>query len=79
MNYTLTVDLLAEAAVGTGSGSAEVDREVPIDHRGLPVIAGRRLKGLLREATLEVWEALLQARFHPRRGVCPARGRRRSE
>lgn len=57
MTLELRVTLLSDAAPGSGAGGPLVDRDVVIDEVGLPVLPGRRLKGLLREACQEVLEA----------------------
>lgn len=48
---TLRIELLSPLCAGAGTGRAGyVDREVTFDDAGLPFIAGRTLKGLLRDA-----------------------------
>ncbi len=61
MSLELRLELLSDAAPGSGAGGPLVDREVVTDEHGLPVIPGRRLKGLLREACQEVHEAFALA------------------
>jgi CRISPR-associated protein Csx10 len=57
--FTLHIKLKSAAAPGSGEGRAGViDRETVHDDSGLPLLPARRLKGLLREAGLEAWEAL---------------------
>ena len=52
--FELRITLLSDAGPGTGEGRAgAIDREVPHDNFGLPVLPGRRLKGLLRESVLQ--------------------------
>lgn len=61
--YRLRLELLSAAAPGSGEGSAGViDQDVPHDDLGLPVLWGRRMKGLLRESVLviEEWGDLAQ-------------------
>ncbi len=61
----LQVELLAPMAVGTGAGRpGVVDREVAVDEWGFPYLPGKRWKGLLREAYLEL-ENLLPALLPP--------------
>jgi CRISPR/Cas system CSM-associated protein Csm3 (group 7 of RAMP superfamily) len=57
MTLELHVALLSDAAPGSGAGGPLVDRDVVVDESGLPVLPGRRLKGLLRETCQEVQEA----------------------
>lgn len=55
MELVLRFKLLSDAAPGTGEGRASaVDSEVPFDDHGLPEIPGKRIKGLIREAILEL-------------------------
>lgn len=61
MNLEVRLELLSDAAPGSGAGGPQVDREVVTDSAGLPLIPGRRLKGLLREAAEETIEALTLA------------------
>lgn len=57
--FLLRIETLAATAPGSGQGQVGViDRDVEQDDLGLPLIGGRRLKGTLREAALEVCEAL---------------------
>jgi CRISPR/Cas system CSM-associated protein Csm3 (group 7 of RAMP superfamily) len=58
MSLEVRIELLSDTAPGTGGSGQGVDRDVPADVYGVPYIPGRRLKGLLREACQEVWEAL---------------------
>ena len=54
----LKIELLSDAGPGTGAGHAPaVDRDVPHDSLGVPILPGRRLKGLWKEAVrdLEDW------------------------
>lgn len=56
---TLRLELLSDTAFGRGEGRAgSVDRDVPHDGHGLPRVSGRTLKGLLRDAYVEVTEML---------------------
>lgn len=58
----IRIELRSDAAPGAGTGEAGgVDRDVTHDAYGLPLLPARRLKGCLREAALEVQEALQQA------------------
>src|SRR5258708_978423 len=55
----LQIQLLSPAAPSGGEGMpGQVDRDVCFDGRGLPILPGRRLKGLLREAYVDAYEAL---------------------
>ena len=57
MNLLLKIKLLTDACPGSGMGYAGViDRDFLADEFGLPYIQGRRLKGLLRDAYVEVKE-----------------------
>lgn len=50
---TLAVQICSPAAIGRGEPTAGVvDHEVDHDALGLPVIGGRALRGLLRDAWL---------------------------
>ncbi len=58
----IRLELRSDTAPGSGEGQAgEVDRDITYDGYGLPVLPARRLKGALREAALEIQEALQQA------------------
>jgi CRISPR-associated protein Csx10 len=53
----LRIELLSDASPGTGTGQAStIDREVPHTSLGLPFLPGRRVKGLLRDAAMEIHE-----------------------
>ena len=55
----LNIELLSDTAPGSGEGAgSNIDRDIMFDSFGLPYIPARRLKGCLREAALEVSEAL---------------------
>jgi len=57
--FTLDIETIGAVAPGSGTGSAgAVDREVVHDDLGLPVLPGRRMKGVLKEAAQEVYEVL---------------------
>ncbi len=59
MNLTLEITLLSPLSAGSGMGKpGEVDREVVFDPLGVPMIPGKRLKGLLRDGYREVGEAV---------------------
>ena len=56
--YTLQITLLSPLTSGAGAGRVGVvDRDVAFDEWGLPVLPGRRLKGLWREAYRDVVDA----------------------
>lgn len=56
---TLRIELLSPLCVGAGTGRAGyVDREVTFDEAGLPLIPGRSLKGLLRDAYRQLAQVL---------------------
>ncbi|GHU34181.1 hypothetical protein FACS1894105_00500 [Clostridia bacterium] len=49
-NNTLTIKLLSDMCCGTGEGNgSNIDIKTSFDDNGLPIIPGKRLKGLLRE------------------------------
>lgn len=51
----LTIELLSDLCVGTGEGSGgAVDTETASDEYGIPIIPGKRVKGLFREAAEEL-------------------------
>ncbi|MEA3287956.1 MAG: hypothetical protein U9Q77_11370 [Candidatus Marinimicrobia bacterium] len=55
LNYS--IELLSDTVPASGlTASAIVDTEIAVDSFGLPVIPGKRLKGLMRESLLEVGE-----------------------
>ena len=54
----LEIELLSPLCSGSGlNRPGVVDREVAFDAAGLPVIPGRRLKGLLRDGYQQIWES----------------------
>lgn len=54
-SYTLKIDLLSYWHAGSGHGAkADVDAMVLRDSRGFPYLPGRTLKGLLRDALLDM-------------------------
>ena len=56
--YILEIKLLSPLTSGSGEGRVGlVDRDVAHDHLGLPILPGRRLKGLWREAYNDVVDA----------------------
>jgi hypothetical protein len=58
-NYTLEIELLSDTAFGVGSGiSALVNSEIQHDHKGLPTLSGRAIKGLLVNECSEILFAL---------------------
>ncbi len=58
----LRIKLLSDTLPGTGAGSVGgYNQEVTHHPNGLPFLPARRLKGCLREADLEVAEALSEA------------------
>ncbi|MEZ4726045.1 MAG: RAMP superfamily CRISPR-associated protein [Caldilineaceae bacterium] len=60
--YRLQIDLLSDTTFGRGDGVAGVvDTEVQHDEYGCPYLAGRTLKGLLREECVNLLYALDQA------------------
>ncbi len=53
--YTLEIELISSASPGSGEGWAGVfDSDVMYDDCGLPFLSARRLKGLLRNAALDL-------------------------
>lgn len=60
--YRLQIELLSDTTFGRGDGVAGVvDAEVQHDEYGCPYLAGRTLKGLLREECVNLLYALDQA------------------
>ena len=60
MDYTLHINLLSDTCFGIGDGLAG-EADVVAEHdpaTGLPRIGGRRLKGLLRDASVLLLDAL---------------------
>lgn len=54
-NYTLEIELLSDTAFGSGAGvSALVNSEIQHDHKGLPTLSGRAIKGLLVNECSEI-------------------------
>lgn len=61
-SYRLVIHLLSDTAFGRGDGvPGVVDAEVQHDEFGCPFVAGRTLKGLLREECVNLLYALEQA------------------
>lgn len=57
--FTLEIDLLSDTAFGVGSGvSALINNEIQHDHKGLPTLSGRAIKGLLVNECSEILFAL---------------------
>lgn len=77
-NYTLEIELLSDTAFGSGAGvSALVNSEIQHDHKGLPTLSGRAIKGLLVNECSEIlyvlppesrnyWEKVAQTLFGQR-------------
>lgn len=58
----IKIELKSDTAPGAGDGEGGVvDRDITYTELGLPIITARRIKGCLREAALEVYEALTLA------------------
>ena len=58
MDYVLEITLQSPLTAGSGERRIGIaDREVVFDDLGLPILPGRRLKGLWREAYRDVFEA----------------------
>ena len=54
-----TIKLLSDTLPGSGmSGSAVIDSDVTADNYGIPFIPAKRIKGLLRESLMEVFEMI---------------------
>jgi CRISPR-associated protein Csx10 len=59
MTLQLHLKLKSDLAPGVGEGGVgSIDREIVYTAEGIPIITARRLKGCLREATLEIIEVL---------------------
>lgn len=54
---TLSIDLLEDLHIGTGTGRGDIDSLQICDQRGRPVLPASHIKGLLREAANE-WHSL---------------------
>lgn len=64
-NYTLEIQLVSDTAFGSGAGiSAQVNSEIQHDHKGLPTLSGRAIKGLLVNECSEILY-LLPDESHP--------------
>ena len=64
--FELSIQLKSDLCPGSGDGfSSGIDQDVCINAEGLPYISGRRIKGCLREAAIdiEVHAALVDALF----------------
>ncbi len=54
--YKLTISLKSDLCPGSGDGfSSGIDSDICFDAEGMPVLPGRRIKGCLRGAALEVY------------------------
>ncbi|MBR3314560.1 MAG: hypothetical protein IKG18_10520 [Atopobiaceae bacterium] len=54
--YELTIALKSDLCSGSGDGfSSGIDTDVCYDTKGIPIIPGRRIKGCLREAALDIY------------------------
>lgn len=63
MELTYKITFLSDWHCGSGlSGGAEADATVIKDDRNLPYIAGKTIKGLLKEALEEIYEIKLDAK-----------------
>ena len=61
-NYVLEIKLLSPLTSAAGEGRVGfVDRDIAFDELGLPILPGRRLKGLWREAYRDVTDAWQQS------------------
>ena len=61
MTYVLEIKLLSPLTSASGEGRVGlVDRDIAFDDLGLPILPGRRLKGLWREAYRDVTDAWQQ-------------------
>ena len=62
-NYVLEIKLLSPLTSAAGEGRVGlVDRDIAFDDLGLPILPGRRLKGLWREAYRDVTDAWQQCK-----------------
>ena len=65
-DYLLEITLLSPLTSAAGEGRVGfVDRDVAFDDLGLPIIPGRRLKGLWREAYRDIFDAWRQCGESP--------------
>lgn len=65
-NYVLEIKLVSPLTSAAGEGRVgTVDRDIAFDDLGLPVLPGRRLKGLWRDAYRDVVEAYQQCGQNP--------------
>lgn len=65
MSYQLKIDIQSYWHPGTGSGrGSDVDAVTHRDRSGLPLLPGKTLKGILRDAVAR-WEQFTQAKHTP--------------
>ena len=65
-DYFLQITLLSPLTSSAGEGRVGlVDRDIAFDDLGLPILPGRRLKGLWRDAYRDVSEAWRQCGESP--------------
>ena len=64
--YYLEIKLISPLTSAVGEGRVGlVDTDIAFDDLGLPILPGRRLKGLWREAYADVWDAWQQCKKTP--------------
>ncbi|MBO8159001.1 RAMP superfamily CRISPR-associated protein [Thermosyntropha sp.] len=54
----ISLQTLSYTLIGSGEGAGMIDSDVVLDELGIPYIPSRRIKGALKESTLEVCEML---------------------
>lgn len=69
--YSLEIKLLSDSAFSSGKSFGNlIDSDVCFDHFGLPYIAGKRIKGLLRNSAEDLAEYLDDSDFHQQVNQC---------
>ena len=64
--YYLEIKLISPLTSAAGEGRVGlVDTDIAFDDLGLPILPGRRIKGLWREAYADVWDAWQQCKKTP--------------
>lgn len=55
--WTLTIEVLEDLHIGTGTGLGDIDSLQVRDRRGWPVLPASHIKGVLRQTAIEWWRA----------------------